>query len=161
MAKSRRISRGVADRFGLRDRIRFGTEIVHARFDDGRWVLRTNSGSESTVDFLISATGVLHHPRMPSIAGLEDFGGDVFHSARWDHDVVLQGRRIAVIGNGSTGVQLICGLAGVASRLVMFQRTAQWVLRLANPRYSRFTGITRRKIPWLDWLAYRGYSLAL
>jgi cation diffusion facilitator CzcD-associated flavoprotein CzcO len=155
---------GVADRFALRDRIRFGTEVVHARFDDGRWVLRTDTGSEAgeefEVDFLICATGVLHHPRMPSISGLDDFAGDVFHSARWDHDVALQGRRIAVIGNGSTGVQLICGLAGVASKLVMFQRTAQWVLRLANPRYSRFTSITRRKIPWLDWLAYRGYSLA-
>jgi cation diffusion facilitator CzcD-associated flavoprotein CzcO len=152
--------RNIADEFALRDRIRFGTEITHARFDDGRWVLRTDAGDESTVDFLISATGVLHHPRMPAIAGLDDFGGPVFHSARWDHDVALRGRRIAVVGNGSTGVQLVCGLAGVAGRLLMFQRTAQWVLRLANPRYSRFTGATRRKIPWLDWLAYRAYSAA-
>src|SRR5262249_36605139 len=72
----------------------------------------------------------------------------------------LRGRRIAVIGNGSTGVQLVCGLAGVAGHLMTFQRTAQWVLRTSNPRYSGFTGITRRKVPWLDWLAYRGYSLA-
>ena len=83
----------VADRFGLRDRIRFGTEIVDARFDDGRWVIRTDSGTQATVDFLISATGVLHHPRTPAIAGLDNFGGDVFHSARWDHDVALRGRR--------------------------------------------------------------------
>ena len=55
--------RDVADRFGLRDRIRFGTEIVSARFEDGRWRLRTDAGAESTVDFLICATGVLHHPR--------------------------------------------------------------------------------------------------
>jgi cation diffusion facilitator CzcD-associated flavoprotein CzcO len=152
--------RGVADRFGLRDRIRFGTEVVSARFDGGRWMLRTDSGSESEVDFLISATGVLHHPRLPSIAGLDDFGGHAFHSARWDHSVEVRGRRIAVIGNGSTGVQLICGLAGVAGRVMLFQRTAQWVLRLPNPRYTRFTGITRNRFPWLDQLAYRGYSLA-
>ncbi|ORX00991.1 monooxygenase [Mycobacterium triplex] len=150
--------RGIADQYGLRDRIRFGTEIAHARFDGGRWVLRTAAGEESSFDFLISATGVLHHPRLPSIAGLDEFGGPVFHSARWDHGVVLRGRRIAVIGNGSTGVQLVCGLAGVAGKVLTFQRTPQWVLRLVNPHYSRVTGITRRKMPWLDALAYRIYS---
>ena len=150
--------RGIADRYAIRDRIRFGTEIVSARFEHGRWVLRTDAGAESTVDFLISATGVLHHPRMPSIAGLNDFGGHVFHSARWDHRVELQGRRIAVIGNGSTGVQLVCGLAGVAGKVMMFQRTAQWIVRLPNPRYSRFTSITHQRIPWLDRLAYLAYS---
>ena len=150
--------RDIADRYALRDRIRFGTEIVSARFEGGRWVLRTDAGAESTVDFLISATGVLHHPRMPSIAGLDDFGGDVFHSARWDHRVELQGKRIAVVGNGSTGVQLVCGLAGVAGKVMMFQRTAQWIVRLPNPRYSRFTSITHQAVPWLDRLAYLAYS---
>jgi cation diffusion facilitator CzcD-associated flavoprotein CzcO len=149
---------GIADRFALRDRIRFGTEIVSARFADGRWTLRTDTGAESTVDFLISACGVLHHPRVPSIAGLDDFGGHFFHSARWDHRVELPGRCIAVIGNGSTGVQLVCGLAGVAGKVMLFQRTAQWIVRMPNPRYSRFASITRQGIPWLDRLAYRAYS---
>ncbi|HTY30596.1 NAD(P)/FAD-dependent oxidoreductase, partial [Mycobacterium sp.] len=151
--------RGVADQFGLRDRIRFGTEIVSARFENGRWLLRTGAGDESAVDFLISATGVLHHPRMPSIAGLDDFAGHVFHSARWDHSVELAGRRIAVIGNGSTGVQLVCGLAGVAGRVALFQRTAQWIVPMPNPRYSGFASRTHRAVPWLDRLAYRAYSL--
>ncbi|MDT5351304.1 MAG: hypothetical protein QOH91_4591, partial [Mycobacterium sp.] len=150
--------RGIANQFALRDRIRFGSEIVSARFDGHRWLLRTAAGAQTSVDFLISATGVLHHPRMPSIAGLNDFGGNIFHSARWDHRVALQGRRIAVIGNGSTGVQLVCGLAGVAGRVLLFQRTAQWVVRLPNPRYSRFTSITHQAVPWLDRLAYRAYS---
>jgi cation diffusion facilitator CzcD-associated flavoprotein CzcO len=152
--------RGVADQFGLRERIRFGTEIVSARFDGHGWVVRTDAGAESRVDFLISATGVLHHPRMPSIAGLNEFGGNVFHSARWDHDVVLQGRRIAIVGTGSTGVQLVCGLTDVAGKIMLFQRTAQWVMKLPNPRYTRFTGTARRRIRWLDLLAYRTYSAA-
>ena len=152
--------RGVADRFGLRNRIRFGTEVVDARFEGGRWVLRTDAGAESQVDFLISATGVLHHPRTPSISGLDSFGGNAFHSARWDHSVELRGRRVAIVGNGSTGVQLVCGLAGVAGRVMLFQRTAQWVLRLPNPRYSKFTFFTRNRFGWLDRMAYRGYSFA-
>ncbi|WP_297733060.1 NAD(P)/FAD-dependent oxidoreductase [Mycobacterium sp.] len=152
--------RGVAEQFALRDRIRFGTEIVGARFEGGRWVLRSDAGDESAVDFLISATGVLHHPRMPSIAGLGDFGGHVFHSARWDHSAPLPGRRIAVIGNGSTGVQLVCGLAGVAGRVLLFQRTAQWIIPMPNPRYSRFAALTHRAVPWLDRLAYWAYSLS-
>jgi cation diffusion facilitator CzcD-associated flavoprotein CzcO len=151
--------RGIADRFGLRERVRFGTAIVSARFDGGRWVLRTDAGAESTVDFLISATGVLHHPRMPSIAGLDDFDGHAFHSARWDHSVELAGRRIAVIGTGSTGVQLICAMAGVADRLLLFQRTPQWVVPMPNPRYSRFAGAGYRAVPWLERLSYLGYRL--
>jgi cation diffusion facilitator CzcD-associated flavoprotein CzcO len=152
--------RGIADRYGLRDRIQFGTEIVGARFADGRWTLRTDAGATQQVDFLISACGVLHHPRMPSIAGLDDFGGAAFHSARWDHRIELAGKRIAVIGNGSTGIQLVCGLAGVAGKLMLFQRTAQWIVRLPNPRYSRLTNLTHRAVPWLDRLAYRAYSAA-
>ncbi|OBI10369.1 flavin-containing monooxygenase [Mycobacterium scrofulaceum] len=150
--------RDVADRFGLRDRIRFGTEISHARFEGGRWRLRTADGVESTADFLICATGVLHHPRLPSIPGLDEFGGHAFHSARWDHSVDVRGRRVAIVGNGSTGVQLVCGLAGVAGRVTLFQRTAQWVLRLPNPRYSRLTKITHNRFGRLDRLAYRCYS---
>lgn len=151
---------GIADQFALRNRIRFGTEIVAARFEDGRWVLRTDAGTESQVDFLISATGVLHHPRIPPIAGLDTFGGDAFHSARWDHSIELEGRRIAIIGNGSTGVQLVCSLAGVAGRVLLFQRTAQWVLRVPNLRYSKFTTVTHNRFPWLDRMAYHWYSFA-
>ena len=110
---------GIADTFGLRDRIRFGTEIVSARFEGGRWILRTGAGAESAVDFLILATGVLHHPRSPSLPGAGDFGGHLFHSARWDHSVELRGRRVAVIGNGSTGIQLVCGLAGIAEKRLL------------------------------------------
>lgn len=84
----------------------------------------------------------------------------MFHSARWDHTVPLLGRRIAVIGTGSTGVQLVCGLAGVAGKVTMFQRTAQWVLPWPNPRYSKLARVFHRAFPCLGSLAYKAYSLS-
>jgi cation diffusion facilitator CzcD-associated flavoprotein CzcO len=151
----------VAKRYGVSERIRFGTEVESARFDGRGWIVRTRGGDESRVDFLISATGVLHHPKVPGIRGLEDFSGSAFHSARWDHDVELRGRRVAVIGTGSTGVQLVTRLAGTPARLSLFQRTAQWVLPLPNPRYPRLTHRSHRMFPWLDHVGYHVYRVAM
>lgn len=108
---------GIADRYGLRRHIEFGKEVVGASFEDGRWRVRTGDGGESEVDFLISACGFLHHPRYPDIPGLDSFEGAAFHSARWDHDVELRGKRIGVVGNGSSGIQIVADLADVAGRL--------------------------------------------
>jgi len=146
----------VADRHGLRSRIRFDSEIVDARFEEGCWHILTADGAEDEADFLISATGVLHHPRYPDIEGLEDFRGDMFHSARWDHSVSLEGRRVAIVGTGSTAVQIICATAEQAGALHVFQRTPQWVLRLPNPRYHGLVAAAYRRIPVLNTLAYRG-----
>jgi cation diffusion facilitator CzcD-associated flavoprotein CzcO len=79
------------------------------------------------------------------------------HSARFDHSADLTGKRVAVIGTGSTGVQLVCGLADSVSRLELYQRSAQWVLPLPNPGYRRRTGPLHRRFPILDRIAYRGY----
>jgi cation diffusion facilitator CzcD-associated flavoprotein CzcO len=147
-------------RYSMSKRIRFGTEIESARFDGQGWFVRTRRGEESRVDFLISATGFLHHPKLPEIRGLDSFRGPVFHSARWDHGVELRDRRVAVIGTGSTGVQLITRLAGVPARLSLFQRTAQWVYPLPNPAYPRLARFLHRVFPWLDQVSYRGYQLA-
>lgn len=125
--------REVTDYYRLRERIRFGTEIAGARFDNGSWWVRTTAGEESKFVFLIAATGLLHHPHLPDIDGLEHFAGSAFHSARWNHQVVLKDRRIAVIGTGSTGVQLVSALAGVAAKLTMFQRTSLVDSALAKP----------------------------
>ena len=94
------------------------------RFVGGSWHLTTDAGEEMSHDFLIAATGVLREPRTPSINGLTEFGGAVMHSARWNHRVGLSGKRVAVIGTGSTGVQIVCGLADSvnASRPVPAQR---------------------------------------
>lgn len=150
----------VAKRSGLSERIRFGTQVLGARFDGRRWIVTTGDGETTTVDFLISATGVLHHPTTPDIAGLNDFAGPLFHSARWDHSVNLQGKRVAVIGTGSTGVQIISRLAGTPSKLSLFQRTAQWIMPLPNPRYLELTKLSHRALPLLDRLAYQVHKIA-
>jgi len=139
---------------GLRKRIRFGTEVVSASHDGERWRLKLADGGEFDADFLISATGVLHHPRYPDIQGLDTFEGASFHSARWDHSVPLEGRRVGIIGTGSTGVQIVTALAGKTAKLTMFQRTAQWILPYPNRRYSRLTRALHRRFPVLDRLAY-------
>jgi cation diffusion facilitator CzcD-associated flavoprotein CzcO len=145
----------VATENGLRRKIRFRTQVVSARHVGGRWRLRTDSGEEHQADFLISATGVLHHPRHPEIEGLERFAGASFHSARWDHSVPLAGKKVGVIGTGSTGVQIVTALAGVASELTLFQRTAQWILPYPNRRFSRLTRALHRRFPALDRLSFR------
>jgi cation diffusion facilitator CzcD-associated flavoprotein CzcO len=85
---------------------------------------------------VIAATGVLHHPNVPALAGMDDFEGALFHSARWDHDVPIDGRRIGIVGTGSTAIQIVTALAPRVARLSLFQRTAQWIMPQENPRYS-------------------------
>ena len=85
---------------------------------------------------VIAATGVLHVPQYPDIAGIEDFEGDIFHTSRWDHSVALDDRRIGVIGTGSTGVQIVSALSTRVKKLVHFQRTPQWIMPVENPEFT-------------------------
>ena len=146
--------RSLTDEYALTEVIRFGVDVVDARFTEGRWLLTTAAGEEMSHDFLIAATGVLRVPRTPAINGLAEFDGPVMHSARWNHAVDMAGKRIAVIGTGSTGVQIVCGLADSAGRLDLFQRSAQWILPLPNPSYRRWTGPMHRRMPVLSSMAY-------
>ena len=132
-AEIQRYIERVCEHHRLRERINFGTEVTEARWLDGSWRLRFQGGDERRFDVLVHATGFLHRPRVPAIPGLESFAGAAFHSSRWDHEVELSGRRIGVIGTGSTGVQLVTALAGTAAHVTIFQRTAQWVFPLGNP----------------------------
>ncbi len=126
----------VVEQYQLRPYIRFGEEITQLRFDDGRWQLRSSSGQRDDADFVIAATGVLHHPRLPRIEGMDNFRGELFHSARWDHSVALDGKRIAVVGTGSTGVQIVSALAERASYLCHYQRSPQWIMPVVNEAFS-------------------------
>jgi len=126
----------VADKYGLRELIRYRSEITRARHVQGRWELSLKDGAIETFDVVISATGVLHHPVYPDIAGRERFAGASFHSARWDHGVALDGKRVGIIGTGSTAVQIVSALVPRVAQLSLFQRTAQWILPLPNPPYT-------------------------
>src|SRR5262249_11954403 len=101
-----------ADRWGIRENIRFGTEVQSIAYDEdtASWALRlrTPTGSETlSAQAVISAVGQLNRPRMPDIPGRESFAGPAFHSARWDANVDLKGKRVAVIGTGASACQVI------------------------------------------------------
>nr|WP_272936686.1 NAD(P)/FAD-dependent oxidoreductase [Mycobacteroides chelonae] len=131
----------------LHRHIRFGTDIVAAEFVDDHWELRTADGVSYRADVLVCATGVLHRVREPAIEGLGDFDGPRFHSARWNHDIPLEGVRVGVIGSGSTGVQITSALAGRAASVTLFQRTPHWVATLPNPRVPTPVRSALRRVP--------------
>lgn len=132
---------------GVLPHIRFGTELTRSAYVDGEWHLYAGDDRVGVADFLVSATGILHHPRYPDIDGLAEFAGPAFHSSRWDHSVELAGKRVAVIGTGSTGAQIIAALAPEVDRLLVFQRTPQWVIPAINPTLSERTRRRLARVP--------------
>lgn len=148
-----------AERYDVGRHIRYGQEVVEGRFENGQWHIRTSAGETATADFLVTATGFLHHPKIPDIPGLDRFPGPTFHSARWDHGVDLEGRRVALVGTGSSGVQITVGIAGIVDRLLVFQRTAQWIFPAPNRPYSGLVRTLLRRSRRFNGVAYRGYRL--
>lgn len=126
----------VAKKYGVVDRVRFNQEITACEFIDSRWQIRMKSGHTDHADVIIAASGVLHHPNLPEIPGLANFRGACFHSAKWDHSVPLDGKRVGVIGTGSTAIQITSALVNRVAKFTLFQRTAQWVLKLPNREYD-------------------------
>ncbi|MGI9085561.1 MAG: flavin-containing monooxygenase [Aeromicrobium sp.] len=118
------------DKYDLRRRTRLNTRIVGATFDDEQhhWRLETADGNTISARFVVGATGVLTKPKPPTIDGLDDFQGTVMHTARWDHDVDLRGKRVAIIGTGASAVQVIPSIAPDVEHLTVFQRTPIWCL---------------------------------
>lgn len=117
-----------ADKYGIRSRIRFNTKVLSADFDDERgvWRVQTDPGGEVTARFLISASGVLTVPKSPDIDGVDSFDGITMHTARWDHNQDLSGKRVAIIGTGASAVQVIPEIAPKVAQLTVFQRTPIW-----------------------------------
>ena len=120
----------------IRDRVHFNETIPYCEFKDGRWQIRTSTGREDVADVVIAATGVLHHPNVADIPGLESFQGVSFHSARWDHSVPLADKRVGVIGTGSTAIQITTAIADKVKRFDLYQRTAQWVMPIENKIFT-------------------------
>lgn len=131
----------VATEAGILDRVVLDTAVTDTRWDAGnqRWIVQTTSGTWASRT-LISGTGGLSEPSLPDIEGIESFAGETFHSARWNHDVSLEGKRIAVIGTGASAVQLVPEIQKVAGHVDVYQRTPNWV-RPRNER--RFTGLEK------------------
>jgi cation diffusion facilitator CzcD-associated flavoprotein CzcO len=102
---------------------------------------------------------VLHHPHVPNIPGLDSFGGDVLHSARWDDSVTTAGKRVAVIGSGSTGVQLVSSLQPEAAHIAHFVRTPQWVIWA--PTHLRQSSAVSRLLGNFPWLNRRLHNATL
>ncbi|OBK51007.1 flavin-containing monooxygenase [Mycobacterium kubicae] len=116
------------DKYGIRSRIRFGTKVIAAHYDDENdlWRVQTDPGGEVTARFIISASGVLTVPKLPDIAGVDSFAGITMHTARWDHGQDLTGKRVAIIGTGASAVQIIPEIAPIVAALTVFQRTPIW-----------------------------------
>ena len=115
----------MAEKFGFYDRCLFHTTVEHTEWDESikSWIVRTDRGDNMRARFVILANGILTTPRLARIEGMEDFGGDSFHTSRWDYDVKIKGRRVGIIGTGASAVQTIPELAKVVSELYVFQRT--------------------------------------
>ena len=116
------------EKYGLRPKIRFGTKVVSADFDDEHdlWRIQLDSGEVLTSRFLVNACGVLITPKLPDIDGVDSFAGLTMHTARWDHRQDLTGKRVAVIGTGASAVQVIPEIAPIVKHLTVFQRTPIW-----------------------------------
>lgn len=138
--------RECAERFGVRPHCRFGHTVQEATWDDKHqvWRLETSQGTY-TAEVLVAAMGGLSEPSLPDLPGLSSFKGKVMHSARWDHGYALEGRRVAVIGTGASAIQFVPEIQKKVSKLVLFQRTAAWVLpRNDHPISERARRLFRR-----------------
>ena len=133
--------RDVARRRGVYGKCVFGAELLDARWDPdaARWRVRT-SEAEYTAGFLVLASGALCEPAIPDVPGLAEFGGPIFHSARWDHDVDVTGSRVAAVGTGASAIQFVPEIAALAAHVDVYQRTPPWVL----PRSDRAIGRRER-----------------
>lgn len=125
----------VADRFDLRRDITFGQRVQSCTFDDASstWLVTTDRGELWRARYLIPAVGFLSTPYVPQIPGMDSFDGELVHSAQWPtHGVDFTGKRVAIVGTGSTGVQLIPQIAAQAESLTVLQRSPMWVVPLKN-----------------------------
>ena len=133
----------VADKYDVKRDIRFNEEVTDAHYDSGKWTVKTSKEQTYVADFIVCATGILHHPKFPDIPGIDNFKGAKFHTAQWDHDVkISDSTRVGVIGTGSTAAQTIPELINTGAKVSVFQRTPQWLMHLPDFTFSK----TMRKL---------------
>ncbi|WP_019813447.1 flavin-containing monooxygenase, partial [Saccharomonospora saliphila] len=151
----------VARRSGVLSHVRFRSEVVSADFDRGtaRWLVRTADGTTYAARVLVPATGQLSRPAYPDVPGLDSFAGPSFHSARWEHDHDLRGKRVAVIGTGASAVQFVPRIQPEVAHLTLFQRSAQYVMPKRDRVYTAWQHRLLRAAPWLQSLDRFGFWL--
>src|SRR5512144_539920 len=142
------------EKYDLKRQIRFHQEVTGAEFDEasGTWTVRLARGEPLTARALVLGNGALHVPALPDIPGRDTFEGRLFHSAQWDHDFELAGKRVAVIGTGASAIQFVPEIAAEVEKLQVYQRTAPWVAPKADRAMRPFE---KRLFRWLrpaHWL---------
>jgi cation diffusion facilitator CzcD-associated flavoprotein CzcO len=140
---------------GVLDRFHFGVTVEDAAWDedDQRWTVGTDHGTV-TADILVTGSGGLSEPKLPEIDGIDSFDGEIFHSARWNHDYDLTGKRVAVIGTGASSIQIVPEVAKQVEHLDVYQRTAPWVMPRKDRDYTRLERFAFRHLPLVQ-KAYR------
>jgi cation diffusion facilitator CzcD-associated flavoprotein CzcO len=140
--------RDVADRYGVRPHLRLGHAVTGAHWDDasGRWIVVTDRATWRT-RFLVTGVGALSDPSVPDVPGLADFRGRVFHSAQWDHDYDLTGKRVAVVGTGASAIQFVPQIQPDVAELVLFQRTPPWIMPRPDRAWTSMEQVIYRCLP--------------
>ncbi len=147
--------RATADKYGLRPHIRFNTEVVSASFDEvlATWHIELSDGTTHDAAVFVSATGQLNRPAYPRLPGMESFKGEMFHSARWNHEYDLTGKRVAVIGTGASAIQFVPQIAPKVAELKLFQRNAAHVIPKPDYAYAPWAQRAFKWIPGLQRLS--------
>lgn len=139
-------------KYQLRPRIRCNAEVASAAFDAAAalWRVTLSTGEELCAEVLISACGQLNQPAYPALPGIEQFAGEAFHSARWRHDLDLNGKRVAVIGTGASAIQFVPQIQPKVEQLQLFQRSPAYVLAKPDRAYRPWELAVMRRLPWLQ-----------
>jgi cyclohexanone monooxygenase len=143
--------REVAAKYDVGSKHLFNTDVTLASWDERttRWLVDTTNGAFSC-DVLVSAVGALAEPALPDIKGIETFRGEVFHSARWNHDAKLAGQRVALIGTGASAIQIGPAIVDDVAQLDVYQRTAPWVMPRHDRSYSKLESVAYKRVPLLQ-----------
>ncbi|MGY6658830.1 flavin-containing monooxygenase [Amycolatopsis sp. TRM77291] len=150
--------RDVAAKYDLHRFIRFGQEMTGARWDadENRWHVASKSGDEFVAPALVAGVGALHLPQIPKLPGIERFKGRAFHSARWEHDYDLTGKRVAVVGTGASAIQFVPRIAKDVAELTLFQRTPPWIMPKPDREMPEALRKTFSSVPLLQ-RAFRNF----
>ena len=137
-------------KYALDRHIRFGAEVARARYDEPHalWRVTLTDGTELSAAMLVSGTGQLSRPALPKLPGIETFRGHAFHSAHWDHDYPLAGKRVAVVGTGASAIQFVPAIAGTVRKLTVFQRSPAYITPRPDRAYRPWQKALFRRLPW-------------